>query len=264
MFNLSNLAEARPKVVRMTLGCVITYLFMVIMNFLANYLPINDILTQEISDKYYNIFTPAGFTFIIWGVIYLLLGLLIIFLVRGVLKRRERPERVVKAIAWPFMISSLLNGVWILAWHYDQILLSTVLMLGILVALIKLYVNLKNLYFRSKKYLIPFSVYLGWITVATVANITVLTVALEWGQFGLADEFWLGVVLLATIVITGYMLFRQQDVVFGLVILWAVTGIFAARLQEAEGLSAAAALALVTGILVVIMIVQSKRREKSF
>lgn len=257
-------ASGSTNVKKLTFLITASYIFMIIMNFLANFLPINDVTTEVISERYENIFTPAGFTFAIWGLIYLTLGILLVYLIIGVIKEHERPVMVVERIGWPFIISSVLNGLWIFSWHYDQIFLSLIIMIGILFSLIWLYRSLKKLTFEINRYLLPFSIYLGWISVATVANVTVYSVSVNWGQLGLSDEFWLAFLLLSVLLIAGYMLYNQNDAAFNLVILWALTGIFAARLQEAEGMDVAAFLPLLFGVFLLVFLINYYRRRQRF
>ncbi len=260
---MKNIIYDRSRSIKFLIGIIITFIFMVVMNFLANYLPLNDTPTEAISDQYYNIFTPAGFTFAIWGVIYLALTVLVIFLIRGILKNKERTGKIVLAIGPLFIISSILNGVWLFAWHYDRIPLSTIIMLGLLLSLILLYRNLKDARVEEGLYLLPFSIYLGWISVATVANIVILTEALNWGRLGLSPEFWLTLLLLVIIALTAFMVLKESDTAFGLVILWALIGITSARWSDAGGLSYAAG-AVIVAALAVIIILGKKLRQPAY
>ena len=231
-------------------GNVLAFIFMIVMNFLANYLPLNNITTAEISDKYYNIFTPAGFTFIIWGVIYISLAILVVYLIWGTVKGKEGPIQAISDIGWYFAASSVLNGVWIFTWHYDLIVLSLVVMGALLLSLILLYRRLRNGQVEGRGYLLPFSIYLGWISVATVANVATLTVKFDWGGFGLSPEFWLTVLLVVIIALAAYMILKIRDSVYGLVILWALAGITAARWGETGGFSYAAGAVIGAAVIV--------------
>ena len=233
---------------------------MVIMNILANTLPLGGRTTEEIAQKYDNIFTPAGFTFAIWGVIYLLLFLLLIYLIKGFFQKRQKTIKVILQLKGYFLFSSLLNGCWIFAWHYDQIFVSLLLMIGLLGTLIKIYVSLKELPFYSKFYLTPFSIYLGWVTVATVANVVIFSVAMEWGRWGLSEEFWFTLLLLVTLGITAIFVLRKKDIFYGLTILWSVTGIFVKRLAAQTGWSYPAYVALGSLIIVIIILFQRIRK----
>lgn len=255
---MSSTSQQRSRTAKLMTGNILSFIFMVVMNFLANYLPLNNITTAEISDKYYNVFTPAGFTFIIWGVIYISLALLVVYLIWGTIKGKEGPIQAISDIGWYFAASSVLNGVWIFTWHYDLIVASLIVMLALLLSLILLYRRLRNGQVEGSGYLLPFSVYLGWISVATIANVATLTVNFDWGGFGLSPEFWLSVLLVVIITLAAYMILRVRDSVYGLVILWALGGITAARWSEAGGFSYAAGAAIVATVIVFSLLVRKQ------
>ena len=255
---MSSTSQQRSRTAKLMTGNVLAFLFMVVMNFLANYLPLNNITTAEISDKYYNVFTPAGFTFIIWGVIYISLALLVVYLIWGAVKVKEGPIQAIYDIGWYFAASSVLNGVWIFTWHYDLIVASLIVMLALLLSLILLYRRLRSVQVEGSSYLLPFSIYLGWISVATIANVATLTVKFDWGGFGLSSEFWLTVLLVVIIALAAYMILRVRDSVYGLVILWALGGITAARWGEAGGFSYATGAAIAAAVMVFLMLVRKQ------
>ncbi|MFW6048704.1 MAG: TspO/MBR family protein [Candidatus Bipolaricaulota bacterium] len=255
---MSSISRQRSRTANLMMGNVLAFIFMVVMNFLANYLPLNNITTAEISDRYYNVFTPAGFTFIIWGVIYIALALLVIYLVWGAIKGKEGPIQTTFDIGWYFAVSSVLNGVWIFTWHYDLIVLSLVVMVALLLSLILLYRRLRNGEVGGSGYLLPFSIYLGWISVATIANVATLTVKFDWGGFGLSQEFWFSVVLVVIIALAAYMILKIRDSVYGLVILWALAGITVARWGEAGGLSYVAGATI--GAAVIVFLTLTKKQ----
>jgi len=249
----------RKKAVLLMSANTAAFLFMVIVNFLANYLPLNNTPTEEISDMYYNIFTPAGFTFIIWGVIYLLLTILVIYLIKGLKDNNQQAVQAVLKMRWCFIVSSLFNGSWLFAWHYDRIGISLILMLGLLASLIKLYLNLRNLSFAPGFYLLPISVYLGWITVATVANIAVFSVSVDWGRWGLSAEFWFTVLLLLVLAVAAVVVLKKRDTAYGLVILWALIGIFSARAGDQPGWNYATYAALTAAVVMALILIQKIR-----
>lgn len=222
---------------------IAAFLGTILVNTLANALPINGIGTGELSDLYPNLFVPAGITFAIWGVIYLLLLLFII------IQSGKNSKPAVDRIGIYFIISSLANMGWILAWHYRLVAVSLILMLILLGSLLKIYLNLgilKNIntdsslgtesvfpVTKSFKWFIsvPFSTYLGWITVATIANVTALLVHIGWNGFSLPDQFWTVFVILTALGITLTMLIIRRDIAFSLVVVWALAGIVMKRLQ---------------------------------
>jgi hypothetical protein len=243
--------DRRTKVNSLTVISSASLLFALVMNFLANYLPLNNITTAEVSDQYYSIFTPAGFTFIIWGVIYISLALFMVFIIKGVISNEERPKRIISEIGWYFAASSLFNGIWIVTWHYQRMLLSLIMIIGLLFSLLALYFKFKNSEIRPGSYLIPFSIYLGWATVATIANIVTFEISVNWNRFGLPPEGWLTVLLLLVLGVSAYFVLRQKDASYGLVIVWALTGITVARWNEFGGSSYPVIAAIVAAALVV-------------
>lgn len=142
-----------------------------VFNGLANGLPLNGKTTGELSALYPNLFVPAGFTFAIWGIIYLLL------LGFGMVQFSSRYASIVPALSLAFIASCIINAGWIVLWHYEKVGLSVLVMLGLLAALLvmnhRLLPHPDATWFR-----ITFGVYLGWICVATVANVTAWLVSL--------------------------------------------------------------------------------------
>ncbi|MBW6442313.1 tryptophan-rich sensory protein [Patescibacteria group bacterium] len=204
-----------------------SYLAMIIVNFLANFLPINNRDTGQISDSYANLFAPTGLTFSIWGLIYLLLGIYVLYQL-GVFKKIKIKEDLLKKIGLYFIISSVANISWILSWHYDIIYLSVLFMAIILFSLIKIITMLNQEKLSKKEYLfmrLPFSLYFGWITVASIANITVLLVSLNWEGFGVAPEIWTMSILFIGAIIGILTIMKNQDIAYGLVFTWAYVGI---------------------------------------
>ncbi len=205
---------------------VLSILAMIIVNGLANALPINGQNTGEISDRFDVYFVPAGYVFSIWGLIYL--ALIVYTIYQALPAQRDNPR--LRATGWWVCLGSLANIAWIFLWHYEQFLLSVLVMLALLASLIITYLRLGTGRTRVSTaetwaVRVPFSIYLGWITVATVANITALLDYLKWDGFGLAEEVWMGIMLAAVLVIAGLMNFIRRDVAYALVILWALAGI---------------------------------------
>lgn len=219
---------------------VVTYLVMIGLNVLANALPLNGRRTGEVSDGYQNLFTPAGLTFSIWSLIYLLLGLHVLYqlgLFRGSLPEGDRTA-LLNRVGMLFSLSSAANAAWVFAWHYQMIPLSVVLIVVVLVCLILITNTLRtaNLTVRERWFVgLPFSVYFGWTTVATVANITVLLVSVNWDGFGLTDAAWAAIVVLVAMVIGTVTMLRNGDVAYGLVLIWAYSGILVRHIS-ADGL----------------------------
>ncbi len=220
--------EAELKTLRQILN-IIAFVVTVVINILANTIPIGGKTTGELSALYPNLFVPAGITFSIWGVIYILLALFVAYQAKDLFKLKKDP--IEGRIGWWFVVASLANIAWIYAWHYEQIFLSLLILIVLLAALMKIYLRVgvgQRAVSGAEKYLVhlPFSIYLGWITVATIANVTSLLVAVEWNRFGLSEVFWTALVIIIATVITLLMLKRRGDVFYGIVVIWAFIGIF--------------------------------------
>ena len=203
----------------------VAYVAMVAVNFMANGLPINNRSTGEISDAYPNLFAPAGPAFSIWGLIYLLLGAYVLY---QFVKKDQKTEHLLQKINPLFIATSIANISWIFAWHYDYIGLSVLVMAALLILLIKIADILRVGQFTSiQKLLIwaPFSIYFGWITVASIANITVFLVSLGWNGFGIADFVWTSIILLVGAVIGILRMRKDKNIAYGMVLVWAYSWI---------------------------------------
>ncbi len=211
---------------------VITFIAMIVVNALANLLPINGVDTGGVSDAYQNLFAPAALTFAIWGLIYLLLAGFTFYQLGIINKNDSINKALLNKVGIVFSISSIANALWIFSWHYKIIYLSMGLMAIILVCLIIIVnairkENLTNQLTNKEKVFVklPFSIYFGWITVATIANMTTLLVGIGWNGFGISETIWTVIVIAVGAVIGILTIMRNKDYAYGLVIIWAYIGI---------------------------------------
>jgi hypothetical protein len=215
----------------------VAYAAMVAMNYLANALPINNRSTGAIADAYPNGFAPAGLTFSIWGLIYLLLGGYVLYQFLPLKKDGDQKnERLLRKVNVLFIATSLANVSWILAWHYDLIGLSVLIMAVLLVLLIRIadMLRVELLTAQERRFVAtPFSVYFGWITVAAIANVTVFLVSIGWNGLGIADFVWTSVVLLGGALIGVLRLRKDRNIAYGLVLIWAYLGILLKHISAA-------------------------------
>lgn len=209
---------------------VITTVFTIVINSLANLLPINNQTTAQISDSFPIFFVPAGYVFSIWGIIYL--GLILFSIYISIKKTSVRINKILV----PVIISNLANSVWIILWHYNQPVLSLGVMVILLVSLLYIYLNFnlrkdlnRNEYLFVK---IPFSIYLGWISVATIANAAVALYVLQWNGLGIAEINWAIIMIFVAAVLGVFIGIRKRDIFYSLVIVWALIGISAKFPQE--------------------------------
>jgi hypothetical protein len=195
-------------------------------NGLANALPLNGLTTGEISDRFQVYFVPAGYVFSIWGLIYLALVAFAVY--QALPAQRENPR--LRRIGYLFALSCLANVAWLFLWHYEIFPLTLVAMLAILLLLIAIYVRLnigRAPVPTTERWLVhvPFSIYLGWITVATIANVTSLLDYLNWSGWGISPEAWTVIMLIAGVGIASAVSLTRGDVAYMLVIVWAFAGI---------------------------------------
>ncbi|KYC45919.1 MAG: hypothetical protein APG12_00530 [Candidatus Methanofastidiosum methylothiophilum] len=253
----------------------------IFVNYLANALPINGIDTRELSDAIPNLFVPAGLTFAIWGVIYILIILFAAYQARDLFKKEKIEMPFIKKTSYYFFLAGIANIAWIFAWHYQQVFLSFIIMLVLLGSLIKLYLNLgigKEIVSRKERIFvqIPISVYLGWITVATIANATALLVVLSMQNsinlnlLGFSQVFWTIFVIAAALIITLLMIITRKDVAYSLVVVWALLGIYIKRTDITYGVqndialaAAVCAVIIVLGILLEVGADLFFRKQKS-
>lgn len=237
-------------------------LLVIVVNYLANALPLAGKTTGEISQLYENLFAPAGFTFSIWGFIYLLLVVFVMFQSRGLFKPpfATRVPSFYHRIGYWFFISCLANASWIFAWHHELIWLSMVLMILLLFALIKIYTRLgigRRIVNHSERYFIhlPFSVYLGWISVATIANAAAFLVGISWDGFGISPQIWTSIMILCATTLATIILLTRKDLFFSLVILWAFFGIFIKRINTDLQQSLEIMLSLASGVFIILAVI---------
>jgi hypothetical protein len=187
----------------------------------------------DISDKYESLFTPAGITFSIWGLIYLTLLGFIIYQLWLAFSGKHQPEleQFMERLRSWWLISCLANTCWLFAWHYELLPLSILIMFTLLVSLLAININfniaLQKVSWPEKLFIhLPFSLYLGWITVATVANIAALCVYTGWNGM---DIIWNIFLILITTIAAALLVIRRKNIVVGLVAIWALCGIILKR-----------------------------------
>jgi len=230
------------------------FMVMVAVNALANILPLNGVTTAELSDSYPNYFVPAGYVFSIWGIIYLLL--------LGFTVHQARPSQrdsgFLDSVGWLFVLSCLLNSAWIFLWHWRLVLPSVLVMFGLLGTLILIYLRLDIGVTKPSRYEqlyvhLPFSVYLGWITVAPIANVTALLVSIGWPSYGPAATNWTIIVIAVAAAIGLTSVWTRGDVGYNLVLVWAFAGIVVKQMGSglvpyAAGLGAAIIVVALIGV----------------
>ncbi len=218
--------------------------------------------TAQVSDMNPTLITPAGYVFSIWGIIYILLGLFVVFQALPSQKEGKYRER----IGWLFVLSSLLNIAWLFLWQFEYLSLSVVLMFLLLATLIAIYLRLnigKSVVPLSEKLAVhlPFSVYLGWITIASIANVAVTLVSAGWDGLGISQETWALLIVIIALLITLLVVATRKDLAYGLVVIWALLGIAAKQSGNQNIVTTTEASAIVVAIALILSILVLRMRR---
>ncbi len=236
-------------------GNIGLFLAVVVVNGMANAIPINGLTTGEVSAKYPSLFTPDGFTFAIWGLIYLSLAAFVVYQALPA----QRNSAAIAGIGIWFRLNCLANALWIFAWHYGFLVITLLLMLGILVTLIQIFRSIDSQ--TSLLIKIPFSLYTGWIAVATIANISVLQTAWSLNDSGLSAVQWTWLKLAIVGAIGAIVIGRTRNTVFLAVIAWAAFGIFSKQTETPEVAGAAITLSLLAILLIAYAMLFDRRSD---
>ncbi|PYZ92341.1 hypothetical protein CR194_16030 [Salipaludibacillus keqinensis] len=221
-------------------------------NALSNILPFNNLSTGEISDQLNVLFTPAGYVFSIWSVIYLFL---VVWAIRPFIVSHKQDLLAYEKIGPAFVVNAVLNSMWLVLFHYEFFILTLFVMVSLLINLIVIYKRIRSVNETSIWMKLPFSIYLGWISVATIVNVGIFfnTLGFEEGLW-LSAEGWtmtlLGIAVLLGIWFTSY----NRDAVYPLVFVWAFIGIGVERSHEFPVLSTSAYIA--AGVLAIYVLSQ--------
>ncbi|MFN7327844.1 MAG: hypothetical protein ACK5SQ_14785 [Chitinophagales bacterium] len=204
-------------------GSVAALIAVLTINFLSVSLPLNGNTPGALSDLYPNLFTPAGSTFSIWGIIYTLLIIWVLAPFWG----QESAKRGAANIGNLFLYTCILNGAWLFAWHWQLTALSVAIMVALLLVLIRINVLLRDPAIQPF-WALPFGVYQGWISVALIANVTAWLVGSGWNGGAFEAEITVGMVGIGAL-IAAWMLFQQRNYGHALAVTWALYGIFLKR-----------------------------------
>lgn len=205
--------------------------FILLMNYLSTAIPFGGMTNADVSAAYPTLITPAGYAFAIWGVIYLTLAFFGFFQLR-----KGRNIRFYNMI-WPyFMVNAVANGLWLLAFQHELLGASVVIMAVLLITLILIF----RLFYRFKKVLstthryffhVPFGIYFGWISVASILNVSVWLTSLNLSFFTGAEELWALIMLIIGFGLALFMLLSQKDYIYALTFVWAYVAIMVAHMD---------------------------------
>jgi hypothetical protein len=229
-------------------------------NILASTLPLNGQNTGEISDRFQVYFVPAGYVFAIWGIIYI--GWIAFAIYQFQSAQKESPR--LRSLGYLFALSGVFNAAWLVCWHYNRFGLSVLVMFTLLGLLIASYLKLnvgRVPVGNAEKWSVdvPFSIYLGWVSVATVANVTSYLYFINWTGFGIAPQVWAIIMLVVACLLGLLMTITRRDSGYAFVLVWSFVGIAQKQADTASVANSAwVAAAFVLG-LAIYSIIQRQR-----
>jgi hypothetical protein len=246
---------------------ILALTLMITLNALANLLPINETTTDELANNYETMFTPAGYTSYIWSAIYAGLILFLIYVGRKLKSETKFAISIISNTGIVFLVSCMANVVWIIAWHYQQFMLTTIFIIVLLLSLIDLNARLNkisrntktgsNFLWMSK---VPFGLYLGWMVIAVVANVSI-----HLKQYGfettLAGSAWTSLMIIMVGMIALWLLARTDSISAAIAIIWGIVGIYVKQIPSGTTLLFQVSVIL-TIILVAIGIARIYRKRK--
>ncbi|WP_420983346.1 hypothetical protein [Chitinophaga sp. 30R24] len=209
---------------------------MVVINLMALLLPINEKTTAQVANEYPHLFAPAGITFSIWIIIYLSMLAFVIYQLWLAFSDQHPNElsQVMRQMKGWFMVSSIANACWLFTWHYYLIPVSVAMMLVLLISLLAIHYNfgigVRPAPLAEKIFIhLPFSIYLGWIAITTIANITILIVYAGWGSSLYSQIGWTNIMIGFATLLSIAMILLRNNIVYALVNVWAFYGILLKR-----------------------------------
>jgi len=241
-----------------TVGLLVNYA-------LADIVQYNGVSTLEATNKINIYFLPARFTYLIWGAIFL--GLTVYTVFQALPAQKENVS--LRKIGWWYVAGTLAIISWMVSFHFHNFSLSTLMMVILLIALVIIYEKLGigvEPVPPAMRYLVhlPFSIYLGWITMATIGNLSNILYMSGWNGFGINAKIWAVVMIVMTIVIAELTAFNRQDLAYLAVFVWSFIGIAVNHYGVSPVFEAASVAAGFVSIMAVItMIVKPKLKKKS-
>lgn len=206
---------------------ILSLVVVLVVNTLANTLPINGLTTGEVSDSFPILFVPAGYVFSIWGLIYLALIAFAIYIITP----KGLANEEIDSIAGWFVAANIFNASWIFLWHYLQFTLTLIPIFGLLISLIAIYLRLEigkveRSFWQKLLVTTPFSIYLGWATVAVVANVSQVLYSSGWRGEPLSQPVWTVIMIGVASILGVLMIFLRREIAYPLVLVWAFVGIW--------------------------------------
>lgn len=222
----------------------------IVMGYMSNTALFNGKTMASVSAEYQNLFTPAGYAFSIWGLIYLSLLGFVIYYGRSLFNANIKEDDTVKQVGWWFFISCLANSLWVVAWLYEYTLVSVFLMIVLLFSLLRIVVKTQTEWHKAplKKFFFlfwPFCIYSGWVSVALIANIAAYLTKTGWGGWGISETAWTNIMIVVAAMVHIFMIWKRNMREFALVLVWSLTAIAVANKNENVTVVGAAVIAAI-------------------
>lgn len=212
----------------------VSLLATIILNYLFNSGVMNGVTMKTISDKYYNFFTPAGYTFGIWGIIYLLLCTHIIYTIY--LYRKKDDTLIITSVGKLFAVSNIVNMLWVYFWLNDFIGICVILMVLLLCMLLSILIRIQSVKrtvsYRNLFISCPFALYAGWVSVALIANTCALLTKLNWDGWILSETLWTILLIIIAGLISIYVSWKYNAAAYGMAVLWGIGGVTANNFEN--------------------------------
>ena len=208
----------------------------IVINYISQIIEFNGTTIGEMSRRYDNLFTPAGYAFSIWGIIFLLLLAYGVYQVKIAYTGKDSSNFILRTGPW-FLLANVFNCTWVIVFAYDYTGLSVLIMLGILFSLIKIILNTDMERWDAPIGIIaflwwPICIYSGWIAVATIANIAAYLSKIGWEGGPFSETAWTLIMIIVATLVNLLMIYKRNMREFGIVGIWALIAIFM-RHQEA-------------------------------
>ena len=223
MLRLRDTRHMLKDIIRQITIIIATFIT-IIVNLFSNFITGKSV--AAISNRFPVPVTPAGWAFSVWGIIYT--GLIAFAIYQALPAQRTNPR--LRRIGYWYLLSCVANIAWLFLWVNEQITLSLVAMIVLLLSLITLYLradmNRTNIT-RVERWCvnIPFGIYMGWITVATIVNVTVVLFNLGWDGLGISPEIWTTILLVVGTVIALSVGITRVDIAYIATVVWAYSAI---------------------------------------
>lgn len=215
---------------------VISFFSIIIVNLLSFTITINGVNVAQIASWYPNYFTPSQYTFIIWIIIYLLLGVFAIYQLRVPQSSLVRNETL-SLIRNIFLVYSIINFVWMFSWLFDYLALSamTIIIVTICIGYICNALCKSELTFKDRIFIkLPFSILYGWLSITSVMNLFILLESIRYKGFGLPLTIWAVLTFLSVAVIAAIQTLINKDIAYCLTVIWSYIGILVKHIKNEE------------------------------